>query len=99
MANIVVEVKVTVAGVKAPQVRPAGTVSVRVTAPMNPLILARGMMVGPGRPTGTVTAVLKTLKSTTLTVTITEWDSGPLVPVMLTVKVPTVVEFTVMVEL
>lgn len=39
------------------------------------------------------------LKSTTLIVTVTEWDSGPLVPTTVTVYVCTDVELTVRVDL
>src|SRR5437016_4441165 len=75
---------VTLPGVIAPQVRPDGTVSVKVTVPVNPLTAVTVMVevrVVPTFPDGDVAAMLK---SVTVKVAVAEWESVPLVPVMVT---------------
>jgi len=79
-------------GVMAPQVRPVGTVSVKVTVPVNPLTAVTVMVevrVVPTFPDGDVAAMLK---SVTVKVAVAEWESVPLVPVMVTVYVAATVE-------
>ena len=83
---------VTLPGVIAPQVRPDGTVSVKVTVPVNPLTAVTVMVevrVVPTFPDGDVAAMLK---SVTVKVAVAEWESVPLVPVMVTVYVAATVE-------
>src|SRR5438105_11052997 len=83
---------VTLLGVIALQVRPDGTVSVRVTVPVNPLTAVTVMVevrVVPTFPDGDVAAMLK---SVTVKVAVAEWESVPLVPVMVTVYVAATVE-------
>lgn len=66
------------------QFRPVGTESVRLMVPVKPftelmdMVEVAGMLAstGPGE-------VAATLKSVTVTVALAEWDSVPLVPVML----------------
>ena len=75
---------VTLPGVMAPQVRLAGTVSVRVTVPVKPLTAATVMVdvrVAPVDPVGEVAAIVKSL---TVNVAVAECDSVPLVPVIVT---------------
>jgi hypothetical protein len=75
---------VTLVGVIAPQVRPAGTVSVNVTVPVKPLTAATVMVdvsVAPVAPDG---EVADTVKSVTVKVAVAECDRVPLVPVMVT---------------
>ena len=75
------------------QVRPAGeTVDVRATVPVNPLRGATVIVDVPAAParTATLVGLAVTEKSGTLptvTVTVVEWLSDPLVPVTVTVKV------------
>src|SRR5437016_2952507 len=83
---------VTLPGVIAPQVRPDGTVSVKVTVPVNPLTAVTVMVevrVVPTFPDGDVAAMLK---SVTVKVAVAEWESVPLVPVIVRVNVPAVLE-------
>ena len=59
----------------------------RDTVPVKPPMLARSMVTFPSVPAARLrelTLVLR-LKSWTLIVTVTEWESGPLVPVTVTV--------------
>jgi hypothetical protein len=90
----IVELQVSVAvpelvmlpGVIAPQVRLAGTVSVRVTVPVNPLIAATVMVEVADVPVVTGAGeVAAMLKSVTVKVAVVLWDSVPLVPVMVSV--------------
>ena len=73
------------------QVRPAGeTVDVRATVPVNPLRGATVIVDVPAAParTATLVGLAVTVKSGTLptvTVTVVEWLSDPLVPVTVTV--------------
>lgn len=79
----------TVLGLNEPQVRPVGTVSVRLTEPENPLSPDTVMVGIPFDPLLTCTlAVEVRLKSTTRTVIVTEWERTPLVPVSVIVYVP-----------
>ena len=76
------------------QVRPAGdTVEVRATVPANAFTGATVIVevaVAPARAL-TLVGLAVTVKSRMLTVTVAEWESVPLVPVTVTVKVPAVV--------
>jgi hypothetical protein len=69
-------------------VRPAGdTVDERATVPVNALTGATvtgEVAVAPARAL-TLVGLAVTVKSRTLTVTVAEWDSAPLVPVTVTV--------------
>ena len=77
---------VTLVGVIAPQVRLAGTVSVRLTVPVNPLTATTVMVEVAEVPTVTEAGeVAETVKSVTVKVAIVEWDNAPLVPVIVTV--------------
>ena len=80
--------RVTLLGVRV-HVRPDGdTVEVRVTVPVNPLIGATVIVEVAAVPTVVVTAVglADIVKSFGVKVTNAEWDSVPLVPVTVTVK-------------
>lgn len=64
---------VTLLGVIAPQVRPAGTVSVSVTVPVKPLIAATVIVEVAEVPTGTAAGeVADTVKSVTVNVAVAE---------------------------
>jgi hypothetical protein len=77
---------VTLVGVIAPQVRLAGTVSVRLTVPVNPLRAATVMVEVAEVPTVTAAGdVTVMVKSVTVKVTVAVWTIVPLVPVMVTV--------------
>ena len=73
-------------GVIAPQVKLAGTVSVRATVPVNPLIavivIVEVAEVPAVTAAGDVAAIVKSL---TVNVAVVEWDSVPLVPVIVRV--------------
>src|SRR5438105_498378 len=73
---------VTLVGVIAPQVRFAGTVSVRLTVPVNPLtaetVIVEVAEVPVWTAAGEVAAIVK---SVTVKVAVAEWDNVPLVPV------------------
>jgi hypothetical protein len=77
---------VMLAGVIAPHVRPAGTVSVRLTVPAKPLTAVTVIVEMAEEPAlaapGLVAAIVK---STNLNVAVAEWDIVPLVPVIVTV--------------
>jgi hypothetical protein len=76
---------VTLVGVIAPQVKLAGTVSVKLTVPAKPLTAAT--VIVEVAEVATVTAageVADTVKSVTVKVAAAEWDSVPLVPVIVT---------------
>ena len=78
----------TLPGVIAPQVRLAGTVSVRVTVPLNTPTAVTVIVEVAEVPTvtaaGDVAAIVKSLLLT-VKVAVVEWDSDPLVPVIVTV--------------
>jgi hypothetical protein len=77
------------------QVRPAGeTDEVSATVPANPLTGATVIVDVAAVLAVVVTAVglAATVKSVTVTVTVAVWDSEPLVPVTVTVKVTAVAE-------
>lgn len=74
------------------QVSPAGeTVEANATVPVKPLTGATVIVEVPEPPAANVTVVglAAMLKSVTVKVTVAEWDSVPLVPVTVTVYVPT----------
>lgn len=77
----------TLPGVIAPQVRLAGTVSVRVTVPLNTPMAVTVIVDDADVPTvtaaGEVAVIEKSLLLTT-NVAVVEWDSEPLVPVIVT---------------
>jgi hypothetical protein len=76
---------VTLVGVIAPQVRFAGTVSVKDTVPVKPLTAATVMVEVAEVPTVTAAGeVAEIVKSVTVKVAVAEWDSVPLVPVIVT---------------
>ena len=91
--RVAVPEPVTVPGVIAPQVRPAGTVSVRVTTPAKPFTAVIVIVEVAEEPAGTAAGdVAAMVKSTKLNVAVAVWTSDPLVPVTVKVKVPAVVE-------
>ena len=70
------------------QVRPAGeTVDVRATVPVNPFTGATVIVDVTAVPelVATLVGLAVTVKSVTVTVTVAEWESDPLVPVTVTV--------------
>ena len=76
---------VILAGVIAPQVRFAGTVSVSATVPANPLIAETVIVEVAEVPAWTAPGeVAATEKSVTMKVAVVECDSVPLVPVIVT---------------
>ena len=76
---------VTLAGVIAPQVRFAGTMSVRLTVPVKPLTAVTVIVEVAEVPTWTGAGeVAATVKSVTVKVAVVEWESVPLVPVIVT---------------
>jgi hypothetical protein len=79
---------VTLLGVIAPQVRPAGTVSVRLTVPLKTPTAVTVIVEVADVPTvtaaGEVALIVKSLLLT-VKVAVAEWDSVPLVPVIVTV--------------
>ena len=83
-ANVAVPELVTLAGVIAPHVSPDGTVSVRVTVPVNELSAVTVIVevrVDPVVPDGDVAVIVKSL---TVKDAVVEWVSVPLVPVIVT---------------
>jgi hypothetical protein len=69
----------------APQVRPAGTVSVRLTVPVKPLTAETVIVEVSEEPTRAAAGeVAETVKSVTVNVAVVEWVRAPLVPVMVT---------------
>ena len=73
-------------GVIAPQVRLAGTASVRVTVPVNPLSAVTVIVDVADVPAWTAAGeVAEMLKSRTVKVAVVEWDNVPLVPVIVRV--------------
>lgn len=84
-ATVAVPELVTLAGVIAPQVRLAGTVSVKLTLPVKPLTAATVIVEVADIPTVTAPGeVAAMLKSLTVNEAVAEWDSVPLVPVIVT---------------
>jgi hypothetical protein len=76
---------VTLVGVIAPQVRLAGTVSVRLTVPVKPLRAVIVIVEVAEVPTVTAAGdVAAMLKSVTVNVAVVECDRVPLVPVIVT---------------
>jgi hypothetical protein len=83
--SVAVPELVTLVGVIAPQVKFAGTVSVRETVPVNPLTAVTVIVEVAEVPAWTAPGeVAVTVKSVTLTVAVAECDSVPLVPVIVT---------------
>jgi len=77
---------VTLRGLIAPQVKLAGTVSVRLTVPVNPLTAATVIVDVADVPTVTAAGeVAEIVKSVTVKVAVVECDSVPLVPVIVSV--------------
>jgi hypothetical protein len=76
---------VTLVGVIAPQVRLAGTVSVRDTVPVKPLTAAIVIVEVADVPTVTAAGEAAAIvKSVTVNVAVAEWVRVPLVPVIVT---------------
>jgi hypothetical protein len=87
--NVAVPDVVMLLGVMAPQVRFAGTVSVNETAPVNPGLGVTVIVEVAEVPTVTAAGeVADRVKSTPENVAVVEWDRLPLVPVIVTMKVP-----------
>ncbi len=86
--------RVTLAGLIAVQVRPAGRgVSERATVPAKPFTAVTVIVEVAEEPEGTAAGeVAAMVKSTKVNVAVAVWVSEPLVPVMVTVKVPAEVE-------
>jgi hypothetical protein len=77
---------VTLAGVIAPHVRFAGTVSVRLTVPVKPLTAATVIVEVAETPALTAAEeVAAIVKSVTVKVAVVEWVIAPLVPVIVSV--------------
>jgi hypothetical protein len=87
---------VTLAGAIAPHARPEGTVSVKVTTPVNPFTAVTVMVDVADEPALTAAGedalIVKSGAAPKVKVAVAEWDSDPLVPVTVTVKVPVVVD-------
>ena len=84
---------VKLVGVIAPQVKFAGTVSVKLTVPVNPLIAVTVIVEVAETPALTAAGeVAEMLKSVTVKVAVVECESVPLVPVMVTTYVAAIVE-------
>jgi hypothetical protein len=84
-AKVAVPEFVTLVGVIAPQVRLAGTLSVRLTVPVKPLTAVTVIVEVAAVPAWTATGeVAAIVKSVTENVAVVECDSVPLVPVMVT---------------
>ena len=94
--RVAVPEPVRLPGVIAPQVRPAGTVSVRATTPEKPFKAETVMVEVALTPVltvdGEVADIEKSAAFAKVNVALAEWDSDPLVPVIVTVKVFAVVE-------
>ena len=72
----------TPVGLIAPQVRFVGTVSVKLTVPVNPFRAETVIVDVADVPTVTAAGeVAEMLKSVTVKVAVAEWESDPLVPV------------------
>ena len=73
-------------GVIAPQVRLAGTVSVRLTVPVKPFTAVIVIVEVADTPALTAAGeVAAIVKSVTVNVAVAEWDNAPLVPVIVSV--------------
>lgn len=84
--TVAVPEPVTVRGLIAPQVRLAGTVSVRLTVPVNPFSAVTVIVEVAETPTFTAAGeVALMLKSVTVKVAVVEWVRVPLVPVIVRV--------------
>jgi len=80
--TVVVPAPVIEPGVIAPQVRPAGTVSVSVTTPANPFNAVTVMVLVADDPAFTAAGEVAAIeKSTKLNVAVAVWTREPLVPV------------------
>jgi hypothetical protein len=79
--SVAVPEPVTVPGVIAPQVRPAGTVSVSVTTPAKPFRAVMVIVEVAELGSATVGEVAAIVKSTKLKVAVAVWTREPLVPV------------------
>ena len=80
--TVAVPEPVTLVGEIAPQVRPLGTVSVRLTVPVNPLIAVTVIVeVADVLMTTAAGDVATIVKSVTVKVAVAVWTSVPLVPV------------------
>lgn len=94
--RVAVPEPVTLLGVIAPQVRPAGTESVRVTVPEKPfraLTVTVDVALAPVlTAAGEVAEIEKSAAFAKVKVALAEWDNEPLVPAIETVKVFAVVE-------
>ena len=87
--TVAVPEPVTVPGVIATQTNPAGTVSVRVTTPANPLTAVMVMDEVADWPAFTAAGLdAEIVKLTKLKVAVAVWTREPLVPVTVSVKVP-----------
>ncbi len=85
-ATVAVPEFVTLVGVIAPHVKLAGTVSVRETVPVNPLIAATVIVEVAETPAFTAAGeVAEIVKSVTMKVAVVECESVPLVPVTVSV--------------
>jgi hypothetical protein len=83
--SVAVPELVTLVGVIAPQVRLAGTLSVRETVPVKPFTAATVMVEVAEVPAWTAAGeVAVTVKSVTVKVAVVECDRLPLVPVIVT---------------
>ena len=81
-ATVAVPELTTLVGLIAPQVRFAGTVSVRATVPVKPLTAVTVMVEVAEVPAWTAAGLLAAIvKSRTVNVAVAEWDRVPLVPV------------------
>jgi hypothetical protein len=94
--EVVVLVRVILVELRV-HVKPVGgdTVSDNATVPVKPLIAETVIVEVPAEPTETLTLVglaviVKSGAGDTVYVTVAEWESDPLVPVTVTVKVPVV---------
>ena len=80
--SVAVPELVRLVGVIAPQVRLAGTVSVRLMVPVNPLTAATVMVEEAAVPTVVDGEVAVIVKSVTVNVAVVLWLRVPLVPVI-----------------
>ena len=84
--SVAVPELVTLVGVIAPQVRLAGTVSVKDTVPVKPLTAVTVIVEVAETPALTAAGdVAVTEKSVTVKVAVAEWVKAPLVPVIVKV--------------
>jgi hypothetical protein len=84
--SVAVPELVTLVGLIAPHTRLAGTVSVRLTVPVNPLTADTVIVDEAEVPTVTAAGeVADTVKSVTMKVAVVEWLSVPLVPITVSV--------------